>query len=101
MNGDRSLLRTRRSLGIDDQQLLDKAMETQVTSSRLIDNVRKLQRSMEGHLKYQVVNLCEVLSDLKEYYSQVPNREVTIGISAPDDCFASANELMRDEFSKT
>ena len=93
------LLRTRGSISIGDKQLLDKAMETQVTSSRLIDNVRKIQRSMEGSLKYQVVNLCEVLSGLKEYYSQVPNRDVTIGLSTPDYCFVSANELIRDVFS--
>ncbi|HEY3422104.1 MAG TPA: PAS domain S-box protein, partial [Methanocellaceae archaeon] len=92
-------LRTRGKLEIDDQLLLDKAMETIVTSSGLIDNVRKLQRSMEGTLKYQVVDLCEVLAKLKEYYSQIPNRDVTIRLSTDNKCFVSANELIRDVFS--
>jgi PAS domain S-box-containing protein len=91
--------RARGRLDPDDQLLLDKAMETQVSSSRLIENVRKIQRSRPGGLTYYPVDLCQVLERLKEYFTHVPHREVVIRAFLEKHCFVNANDLIADIFS--
>jgi len=85
-------------LDMKDRPLLEKAMETQLNSSKLIDNVRKIQRSRVGGLKLGSIDLCDLLSDLKDHYSHVPGREVNIRLNMIHQCFICANELVRDVF---
>jgi PAS domain S-box-containing protein len=92
-------IRTRGKLGPDDQLLLDKAMETQVSSSRLIENVRKIQRSRSGGLKLHLIGLYEVIAPLKGYFSDVPHRKVIIKTFPEKHCYVNANELIGDIFS--
>ncbi len=92
-------LRTKSKLERGDLLFLDKAMEALITSSRLIDNVQKLQRSRAGGLKYKVVDLCDILTELKDHYSHVPDRNVTIRLKMDHYCFVVANELVHDVFS--
>ncbi|BAI62264.1 putative histidine kinase [Methanocella paludicola SANAE] len=82
-----------------DRPLLEKALETQLNSSKLIMNVRKIQRSRAGGLKYRPIDLCRILADLKDHYSQVPDREVHIGLTSSPQCFIYANELVHDVFT--
>jgi PAS domain S-box-containing protein len=91
-------LNSRGMLEAKDRTLLEKALETQLSSSRLIDNVRKIQRSRAGGLKFRPIDLCEILADLREHYSHVPGREVDIRLVAARQCFIYANELIRDVF---
>ena len=92
-------IRPKSKLESSDLLFFDKAMEALTTSSRLIDNVQKLQRSRAGGLKYKAVDLCEILTELKDHYSHVPDRKVTIRLSTNNYCFVIANELIRDVFS--
>jgi signal transduction histidine kinase len=92
-------LRTRGKLGPDDQLLLDKAMETQVSSSKLIENVRKIQRSRSGGLRFYMIDLCEVVAQLIDYFSHDPHRKVMIKAFMEKHCYVNANELIRDIFS--
>jgi signal transduction histidine kinase len=62
-------------------------------------NVRKIQKSRAGGLKYRPIDLCKILADLKEHYSHVPDREVYIGLTASPKCFILANELVYDVFT--
>jgi PAS domain S-box-containing protein len=91
-------LNSRGKLEAKDRTLLEKALETQLSSSRLIDNVRKIQMSRAGGLKFRPIDLCEILADLREHYSHVPGREVDIRLVAARQCFIYANELIRDVF---
>ncbi len=93
-----SMLDSKGRLEMGDRPLLEKAMETQLSSSRLIDNVRKLQRSLAGGLKFKPINLCMILADLKEHYSHIPGREVDIRLTSESQCYIRANELVRDVF---
>jgi signal transduction histidine kinase len=70
-----------------------------MNSSKLIDNVRKIQRSRAGGLKFRPIDLCEILTDLKDHYSNVPDREVDIRLTGLRQCFVSTNELIRDVFT--
>ncbi len=92
-------IHSKRKLESSDLLFLDKAMEALTTSSRLIDNVQKIQRSRAGGLKYNAIDLCDILTELKDHYSHVPERKVTIRLSTNNNCFVIANELIRDVFS--
>jgi PAS domain S-box-containing protein len=92
-------LRAKGKLEIKDQLYIDKALETQVNSSKLIDNVRKLQRLKAGGLKHRPIDLCAIVSELKDYYSRIPDRTVKISFTPVEHCCVIANELIRDVFS--
>lgn len=92
-------IRSKGRLEIKDQLFLDKAMETQISSSKLIDNVRKLQKYKEGGLKLKPIDLCDILSELIDHYSHVPDRKVSIKYMPVEHCCVIANELIRDVFS--
>ncbi len=92
-------LRSKGKLGRESEPLLAKALEMQLNSSKLIDNVGKIQRSRAGGLKYRPIDLCAILEDLKEHYSHIPDREVDIKVTALRQCVIYANELVRDVFT--
>lgn len=92
-------MRSTGKLDIRDQLLLDKAMETQINSSKLIDKVRKLRRSKEGEIKNKIIDLCDIIMALKVYYSHIPDRRVTIEFTPVEGCYVNANELIEDVFS--
>jgi PAS domain S-box-containing protein len=92
-------LRSRGKLDMDNEPLLEKALETQLNSSKLIENVHKLQRSRAGGLKFRPIDLCEILADIKEHYSHSPDREVDIRLTAAGQCFVCGNELIHDVFT--
>jgi PAS domain S-box-containing protein len=92
-------LGSRGKLELKDRLLLEKALETQMNSSKLIDNVRKIQRSRAGGLKFRPIDICEILADLKGHYSHVPDRDVDISLTGLRQCFISTNELIRDVFA--
>lgn len=92
-------IRSKGNLEDSDLVFLDKAMEALTTSSRLIDNVQKIQRSRAGGLTYKVIDLCDILTELKDHYSHVPDRKVTIRLKMDNYCFVIANELVHDVFS--
>jgi PAS domain S-box-containing protein len=82
-----------------DRPLLDQALETLLNSSKLIGNVRKIQKSQAGGLKLMPVDLCEVLEKVKLQYSSIPDREVHIKFDATGQCYVYANELIHDVFA--
>ena len=74
-------IRSKGKLESNDRLFLDKAMDALATSSRLIDNVRKLQRSRAGGLKYKAIRPVRDLNGAKGPYSHVPDRKVAIRLS--------------------
>ena len=68
-------------------------------TSRIIDNVRRLQRTKPEVETNKVIDLCKVLRDLKTSYETAGPRDVTINVNAPPDCIVSANELVNDIFT--
>jgi signal transduction histidine kinase len=92
-------LQSQGSMGKDDLCLISNAMDSLMDSSNLIGSVRKLQKERKGLLKSQYICLNPILSDVKERYSKVPGRDITITYSAICDCCVRANELLTDVFS--
>jgi PAS domain S-box-containing protein len=78
--------------------LLEKAIESLENSSRLIDNVRKLQREKTGQYTPTVMDLGKTLGEVMELFRHVPGREITIDSDIPEGCHIRANELLKDIF---
>ncbi|MCD1293971.1 hypothetical protein CUJ83_03035 [Methanocella sp. CWC-04] len=86
-------------LEADDMFLIEKPIEVLKNSSRLIDNVRKVQRETAGEFKPEVMDIGELLDDIKAHYSEVPGRDITINYVPVRSFYVKANELLRDVFS--
>ena len=69
------------------------------SSSKIIANVRKLQKAERGEFPSKTVDVCNVLDDLKARYSNVPDRKVTINFEYVHPCYVPVNELIGDIFS--
>ncbi|BAI61422.1 putative histidine kinase [Methanocella paludicola SANAE] len=81
------------------KDLVKKPLDAIQNSSRLIDNVRKLQKVKTGGLKIEVIDLDGLLAELRDEYLNVPGKDVAIDYSPLGDCHVMANGLLRDVFS--
>jgi PAS domain S-box-containing protein len=93
------LLKRSGKLETDQVQLLEKPLDILKNSSELIDNVRKIQRIREGDLKYEIVDLYELLFSVKNEYSHIPGRVVDIGLQGRGPAPVMANPLLKDVFT--
>jgi len=81
--------------------LLEGALDMLRSSSRLIENVRKIQQAEQGGLETEIVDLCDVLEDVKKKYSAMPGRDIAIRIrhEISNGCLVLAGRLIEDVFS--
>jgi signal transduction histidine kinase len=94
----RDMARAEGKLGADGIDLLEKAIESLANSSRLIANVRKLQREKMGLYKPQVLDLGGTLEGVCAQFKHVPDRHVKVNCVATRGIKVQANELLRDVF---
>jgi len=89
------------TLKLDERarQMISKPLEALENSTRLISNVRKLQRAKDGGLMLHEMNVGETLSRLIPQYSRVAGRSITINYHADLECRVLANDLLLDVFS--
>lgn len=85
----------------DDEikKLVEKPADAIRNSSKLIDNVRKLQKVKTGVLKIEAVDLDSLLVELRDQYLNVPGKSVVIDYIPGSDCLVMANGLLKDVFS--
>ncbi|WP_424358073.1 PAS domain S-box protein [Methanocella sp. MCL-LM] len=86
------------SLSRADLQLIASAVESLKNSSSLINSVRKLQKEKRGGLKPILTDVNRMLAEVKEQFSAVPGRNVSITFSSDYHCTVQANELLKDVF---
>lgn len=89
------------TLYLDDngRSLISKSFAAFENSSRLIDNVRKLQKVRSGELYHQEMDVGQVLSDVKRHYSSMYSRNITLNYTPVMGYIVMANELLYDVFS--
>ena len=86
-------------LGQVDKELVDKPLEIIKHSSKLIDNVKKLEQVQEGLVPLEDVDLCKVLSQVYEEFSRgVPGRSITINYRDCSGCIVKASRMLKDVF---
>lgn len=83
----------------EERQYLEKSLEVLLNSSKLIDNVRKLQQVRMHEMKYEPVEVCDLLREIQSGYINMPGQDVTINLYPVCHCTVSANALLRDAFS--
>jgi PAS domain S-box-containing protein len=83
----------------DEVALLKKPVEAFNDSSRLINNVKKLQKEKEGGFKTEIIDLGKVLVDVTTQFSNTGGRDITINYRPVAGCHVLANELLQDVFS--
>ena len=81
------------------KQLVSKPMEAIRESSRLIENVRKLQRGRSGNYRPEVYDIGELVEKVASQFTSRPDKYVSIACSAVKGMRVQANELLRDVFS--
>lgn len=93
------LARDSLNLNEDGRSLLSKPLAALESSSRLIDNVRKLQKARSGELRSLEMDVGKVLSDVQQHYSHIPGGSVTINYVPVSGFMVLADELLYDVFS--
>ncbi len=83
----------------DNRNLIAKPYELLEDASRLISNVRKVQRENAGFYKLEVMDIDRVLKEVKDLYLNLPDQAVNIKYTSGDRCRVMANELLKDVFS--
>ncbi len=85
----------------DDEikELVVKPLDAIQNSSKLIENVRKLQKVKTGGLKIEAIDLDGLLAELRNQYLNVPGKDVAIDYDPCRDCYVMANGLLRDVFA--
>jgi PAS domain S-box-containing protein len=85
-------------IDLSQHSLLSKSLESYNNSSKLIDNVRKIQRERRGDYEATIIDVNEVLLEAIRQYSSVAERNITINYAPVPGCFVKANELIKDVF---
>ncbi|MCD1293864.1 hypothetical protein CUJ83_02480 [Methanocella sp. CWC-04] len=93
------ILKTQGILEKDNMTMLEKPIEMLRSNSKLIENVKKIQRERTGQIKPMVMDLGVVLQDVVKQYAEIPGREITINYIPVIGCYVLANELIKDVFS--
>ena len=93
------IMQTEGKLDNTNIDLIAKPLEMILNSSRLIENVRKVQREKLGHFKPETVDICQVLKEVKNSYSNVAGRDINIELFQDGECLVVANELLKDIFT--
>jgi PAS domain S-box-containing protein len=81
-----------------DKELLLKSMGGLENSTRLIDNVRKLQMAQTRELKLHAVDACQAILRVLGHYSNMPNVNATFNYELPPGCSVMANDLLYEVF---
>jgi signal transduction histidine kinase len=85
--------------GVTDPSSLEKTIDMLVSISRLIDNVRIIQRVKAGEIKPKMIDLGLLLGETIGRYRSIRGRTVTINFNRQDDCRVMATELLQEAFS--
>ena len=84
------------------KELMKKPLETLMSTSQLIDNVKKLKDLTTIETKkesFKPINLCDMLQGMKHQYTDANYRDITINIDMPPICFVIANDLLGEVFT--
>jgi PAS domain S-box-containing protein len=90
-------LKKKGRIDMEDVELLEKPMRTIQDSTRLIDNVRKLRSARSTEYQLQPIDLRGVIEGVKEHFSNVCGRHVTINYT-PIEGHILATGLVKDVF---
>lgn len=83
----------------DERDLLTKPVELLQNSTKLIDDVKKIQRVKTGELPLELMDIGEVLTKVLAKFSSVQGRDVKIHYSPVPECLVMGNKYLPEAFS--
>ncbi len=86
-------------LGLEDKTLLEKPVESMKNSAKLIDNVKKLQRLRTGLLEPYILDVGQILFEVKCEAERDAGRPIKIHYEPATGYNVRANVLLKDVFS--
>ncbi len=87
------------SLDDEAKEMIEKPLEVLYSSTRLIENVRKIQRVTSETMQKKAMDLGMVISDAIKQYSNVPGNDVRINYEPQEERRVLANEFLIDVFT--
>jgi len=81
------------------KMFIKKPVDAIANSSKLIDNVRKLQKVKTDGLNIEAIDIDSILIELRGRYLNVPDKDVIIDYTPGRGCLVMANGLLKDVFS--
>lgn len=91
------ILKTNGDLSVVDSQYLSKPLEALENSTKLISNVRKIQKEKVGGYKPELIDIGKMLEELIANNPFIMGRDIKINLSSTT-CIVKANELLYDVF---
>jgi PAS domain S-box-containing protein len=93
------ILKMEGKLESDDKELIESSIRTLDKASRLIKNVRKLQKHQSREYSLEPIDLTVTLKEVLKDYSDLPGKDVTIKYQPDGRSLVRANPLLKDVFS--
>ncbi|WP_424356724.1 PocR ligand-binding domain-containing protein [Methanocella sp. MCL-LM] len=78
---------------------LDKSSEVLQRSTRLIQNVRTLQKLQDIVVPTEPVDVCQVLQEIRQEYGSIPGKTVDLNLNGLKCCTVRANYLLNEVFA--
>jgi signal transduction histidine kinase len=85
-------------IGLDGKLLIEKPLQAVNSSSKLIENVRKLQRLMTEGIKTRPIDLHDLFDELKSQDFHTDDRGVTVNVEQIPHYVVDGSELLVDVF---
>lgn len=85
--------------GTECTEYIAKPLEMLRRSSKLIDNVKKIQRASASRLSLKPVDACATVMEIAGEYAVIMGKKVDIRIEGDMSCPVMANELIKDVFA--
>ena len=79
--------------------LLKKSLDTMCQETALINNVKTLQQLKTEQLRYEEVDLGEIIAEAVSDYPKIPGRDVKIEYKMAEGCLVRANRLLKEVFT--
>ncbi len=85
-------------IGPDGRVLIEKPLQAVQSSSRLISNVRKLQRLADEGVKTRPIDLHDLFEGLKSHDVHASDKDATINVHEVPHYLVKGSDLLRDVF---
>ncbi|HMK45733.1 MAG TPA: PAS domain S-box protein, partial [Methanocella sp.] len=82
-----------------ETMLLNTSLEAFMASSKLIENLRKLQKIRTQEMHHYEVDISHILEKVRDEYSEAPSKKLKIDYQPLEGSTVMANEMLCDLFS--
>jgi PAS domain S-box-containing protein len=82
----------------DSRSVIQKSLAEFENSSKLIENVKKLQKVRSGKTPQIEMDLTQMLAEVQSHYAHMPDIKIKINYTPVGRCIVQANEMLYDLF---